>query len=267
MLIYRLTILFSFHLLFTLNGITQERSSEMYSYCGESMSYRFKYGIFNVGYGSISCSTNPESDTGHIIAEAKSTGWVTIFKNLHYRYESYLDLASGLPNRAIRSLKDGRYSLYNELIFDHHSRTDSAIIFSQMSGQHVVSKNILDILTGFYHFRKNFIIENRIEGEDVVIKTFFTDELWDLRIRYAGEETIKTQYGQLRCYKYKPTTVVGRYFNKDDDMSIWFTKDKIPIPVKIRANLKIGSIILECVEYQKVGISTSGISEKIGEGK
>jgi hypothetical protein len=46
-------------------------------------------------------------------------------------------------------------------------------------------------------------------------------------------------------------------------MSIWFTRDEIPIPVKIRANLKFGSIVFECIEYQKPGISASGITEKI----
>ena len=113
----------------------------------------------------------------------------------------------------------------------------------------------------------NFISDKMIEGEVVLIKTFFTDELWDLRIRYSGNETIKTQYGDLKCYKYHPTTVIGRYFNHNEDMSIWFTKDKNPIPVKIMANLKFGSIILECTEYQKVGIFTYGISEIAGESK
>lgn len=87
--------------------------------------------------------------------------------------------------------------------------------------------------------------------QDVVIKTFFTDELWDLRIRYAGEETIKTKYGRLACHKYNPVTVVGRYFRHDDDMDVWFTKDEIPIPVKIRLNLKIGAINGELAAYQK----------------
>ncbi len=264
---YRLIIIILFTLSDTLIGTSQDISDELYKSCGESISYSLKYGIFNIGQGSISFSKNLDNNIGHIIAEARSSGWIKIFKNLNYRYESYLDLATGLPRHAIRSLKDGRYDVYNELDFDHSSRTDSAIVFSQMSGQHVVSKNIFDILTGFYHFRMNCISDKMIEGEVVVIKTFFTDELWDLKILYSGDETINTRYGNLECYKYNPTTVIGRYFNHNDDMSIWFTKDKIPIPVKIMANLKFGSVILECTEYQKDGILTSGISEKIGEFK
>lgn len=262
MLSCRLIILLFFQMLCTLGSNCQDTSFGLHNYCGESMLYRLKYGILNVGHGTISCLTNHEGNISHIKAKAESSGWVKIFKDLDYRYESYMDPSTGLPDRAIRSLKDGRFSLYNELTFDHNSRTDSAIIFSQMSGEHVVSKNIFDILTGFYHFRRNYINGKMIEGEDVVIKTFFTDELWDLRIRYAGEESIRTKYGLLKCYKYNPITVIGRYFNHDDDMSIWFTQEEIPIPIKIRANLKFGSFTMECIEYQKVDVSTSGISEK-----
>lgn len=120
-----------------------------------------------------------------------------------------------------------------------------------MSGEHIVSRSIYDILTGFFHFRKNFLKESASSGEEVVINTYFTDELWDLRIRYAGEEIIHTDYGQIECYKFNPVTVVGRFFRHDDDMSLWFTKDEISIPLKVELNLILGSIKGEVSEYQK----------------
>ncbi|MFC2080587.1 DUF3108 domain-containing protein [Bacteroidota bacterium] len=229
---------------------SQDVSFVVPDFLGETISYRLKYGIFNIGRASISCLETAQGDDCHITAEARSTGWIKIFKDLNYRFESYMDTATGLPNFAIRSLKDGRFNLYNELTFDHNSRTDSAIIFSQISGEHVVSKNIFDILTGFLHFRQNFLTGNMVVGEELIIKTFFTDELWDLKITYAGEETINTNFGEFACYVYKPVTVIGRFFKNDDDMSVWFTKSETPIPVKIQANLKFGHITCECVEYQ-----------------
>jgi len=267
MICFRLIILLSFQMFYTLNCNSQDISSEVQDYCRESMSYRLKYGIFNIGRGTISCFTDTEGKAGQIKAEVHSTGWIKIFKDLDYRYGSHIDLDTGLPNSAFMNLKDGRNTTYYEFTFDHDSRTDSAIVFSQTSGQYVVPKNIFDILTGFYHFRNNYIDKSKMTGEDVVIKTFFTDELWDLRIRYAGDETIKTKYGQIECYKFNPTTVIGRYFKHDDDMSIWFTKDEIHIPIKIRANLKLGSMVIECVEYQKLGVNTSELTDQIVKNK
>ena len=251
----------------TMNGTSQVNSSEVKDYCGESMSYRMKYGIFNIGRGTISCFTDPEGNVGQIRAEAHSTGWIKIFKDLSYCYESSMDLNTGLPNLAIINLKDRRYHVYYEVSFDHKTRTDSAIVISQISGQHVLSKNIFDILTGFYHFRNCYLDENKVIGEEAVIKTFFTDELWDLRIRYAGEETIKTKYSHIECYQYNPITVAGRYFKHDDDMSIWFSKNDKHIPVRIRANLKFGSIVLDCVEYQKDGVHTTDLIDQIEKSK
>lgn len=217
----------------------------------EYISYSLKYGFFRVGEGFISYVNDTAGNIGQITARAQSTGWIKIFKDLDYRYESSMDLASGLPIHAVRSLRDGRYNLYNELEFDHTSRIDSAIVFSQMSGEHVVSKNIFDILTGFHHFRSHCIHDEQMREQVIVIKTFFTDELWDLKINYAGEETINTVYGPVECFVFHPITVIGRFFRNEDDMTIWFTKGDNPVPVKIKANLKLGSIDFDYVNYKK----------------
>lgn len=256
----RIIAVFSILIASILETSSQGVSFEVPDFSGETIHYRLKYGIFNIGYASITCQEDPSGTACNIKAEAQSAGWVKIFKDLDYRFECGMDLGSGLPISATRSLRDGRYSLYNEVLFDRNTRTDSTIVMSQMSGMHVVSKNIYDILTGFYHFRENFLKASATRREDVVIKTYFTDELWDLRIRYAGEEIIETSMGLRLCYKFNPVTVIGRYFQNDDDMVVWFTKDEIPFPVKIQLNLKIGSIYTELLEYQSPAQKLSNLS-------
>lgn len=238
-------------------GASQDKSIETPDYCGETMHYRLKYGLLNIGFATISCLEDSSGSTSKIKAEARSSGWIRIFKNLDYCFECCMDITTGLPNSTNINLRDGRDIVDRKLIFDHNSRSDSTIVFCDISGKHVVQNNIHDILTGFYHFRKNAINENVNKKEDIVIKTFFMVDLWDLRIRYAGEEIIKTKYGNHLCDKYNPVPIIGRYFHNDDDMSIWFTQDEIPVPVKIRLNLKLGSIHSELVEYQKPQNSSS----------
>jgi len=250
MLVYRIIILFIILVVSNPDINSQDAGFKVPYYSGEKINYNLKYGIFNIGSASISSLLDPKGETCIIKAEAKSAKWMRIFKDLDYRFECSMDMTTGLPNTAIRSLRDGRYNLYNEVIFDRYSRSDSTIVLSQMSGEHIVAKNIYDILTGFYHFRMNFLKESAISGEEVVISTFFTDELWDLRIRYAGEETIKTDNGELACYKFNPVTVIGRFFHHDNDMAVWFTEDDTSIPVKIELNLILGSIKGELSEYQ-----------------
>ena len=135
-------------------GSSQGKSFDVPDYSGEIIIYNLKYGIFHIGVASISFLTDSSSNSILIIAKAKTTGWIRIFKDLSYVFESSMNPYTGLPNRAVRNLKDGKYEVYNELIFDRHSHEDSTVIISQLSGTHVVPKGIYDILTGFFHFRK-----------------------------------------------------------------------------------------------------------------
>jgi hypothetical protein len=236
---------------YMLEGASPDKTLTAPDFVGETMHYSLKYGIFNIGVASISCLED-QAGCGYIIkAEAQSTGLLKIFRNLNYRFECCMDPATGLPKSAVMDLKDRNHTAYNKVLFDHDSRSDSSIIISQTTGKHVVPKNIHDLLTGYYHFRKNFLIESVNNGHPVVIQTFLADMLWDLKMTYIGGETINTMYGQLSCLRFTSSTVVGRFFRNDDDMTVWFTKDEIPIPVKIRLNLRLGSIKGELDKYQR----------------
>lgn len=71
----------------------------------------------------------------------------------------------------------------------------------------------------------------------------------ELMFYYAGEEELKTIFGLQECYKYNPGTIAGRFFEREDDMSVWFTNTRPYIPVKFRLNLKIGAIQGVLVDY------------------
>ena len=219
-------------------------------YAGEIMQYKLKYGIFHIGFASISFLDDKEECGINIIAGARSTGLVKLIKDIDYRYEACMDPVTGLPKNASQKLRDGRHNLYNELVFDQHSRLDSAIVYSMNTGKNVVQKGIHDILTGFFQFRKNHINECQSPGDSVVIKTFFMDEGWDLNIRYDSKETISTNYGQIDCLRLLPETIVGGFFRTRNAMTVWFTRDESSIPVKIKLDLFLGSVQGNLVSYK-----------------
>jgi hypothetical protein len=244
-------VIIQFLIFSILNGAPLHKPSPVPDFAGEFIHYNLKYGIFKIGVASISCFED-QTGCGEIIrAEAQSTGLMKIFRDLDYRFECCMDPNTGLPVSAIMDLRDGNITSYCKTQFDHYSRKDSTIVYSQKTGEHIVLKNIHDILTGFYCFRKDFYAESMTNGLPVVIPTFIADMIWDLRIKYTGGETINTLYGQLPCQKFNSSTVVGDFFRNDDDMTIWFTEDEIPIPIRIQLNLKLGSVKGELEEYQK----------------
>jgi len=240
-----------FFSLILLSGLTPDQSIKVPDYSGEIMHYNVRYGILNIGKAIISFTDDSLGRGHHIKAEAKSVGIVRFFKSINYCFECCMDTITGLPINASMSLADRRCAVYNETVFDHHSREDSSIVYCQMSGMHVVPKNIYDLLTAYFYFRQNHIPITVKTGQDAVMKIYIADILWDLRLRYVGRETIKTKYGKIECLKFIPSTVAGNFFKNEDDMTVWFTDDAAHIPVRLRLNLIVGAVNGDLVEYQK----------------
>lgn len=224
---------------------------EMADVDNEVMHYVVRFGLLNIGKAVIVIKNDSVNCGAYIKAEARSVGLLRLVKRIDYVYESCMDFRTGLPNKFTMSLTDNQNYLFNELVFDRHSREDSAIIMSYLSGRHVVPGNIHDMLTGFYHFRESYFSVPAFYGRDAVVKMFFVDELYEQRIRYGGREVINTEFGEMNCFKFKPVTMIGEFFKTDEDMSIWFTGDANHIPVKFKLDLTIGSITGHLVDYRK----------------
>ena len=232
-------------------SMSRGKMPEVPQYGGETMHYILRFGIFNVGKATISFIEDSLHCGHHIKAEARSIGMARIFTSLDYCFETCMQPETGLPDKTYILLVDGRARFYSEVFFDHTSREDSSIIYSNMSGEKSVPKNIHDILTGYFHFRKNCIRQSVADQQEVVIPTYLGDEVWDLKIRYEGNDSINTMYGKINCLRFKSSTVAGRFFRNEDDMTTWFTNDGNNIPVKIHLDLIIGSINGILVGYQE----------------
>jgi len=215
---------------------------------GEIMHYKLRYSIFKVGIATAYLNEDQSGNINQISVEVKSNGLVKIFNNMYYHLECNVNPTTGLPDSAVINLKDRKHSLHNELIFYQDLRPDSTIVMSKLTGKHVVSRNTYEVLSGFNYFRSDLIAGDKSDQE-IVINTFYPDKVWGLRFHFADEEEVKTALGRQVCYKYNPGTLAGRFFENEDDMSVWFTKGEAHIPVRFRLNLKIGAIKGVLVEY------------------
>ncbi len=240
----------------------QKKPREIPAYVGEELEYVIVYSFVNSGMAKIKFDYDPITNNYHIFASARSIGLPNVIYKILDVYECYLDTLTGLPVKAIRNIREGNFRDYNVVTFDHSSRQDSSIIHSQKSGTKVVDKNILDILSGFYELRKNYITPDLKTGDLIIIRTYFTDEIWDLKVRYMGKETIKIKGEKVRCLKFNPVTEVGRAFKTEEDMTVWFSDDMNNIPVKIKVDLWVGSFKAFLINYKGLEYEFSGWEKK-----
>jgi hypothetical protein len=221
---------------------------------GEKVTYTIQYGFITAGVGTL--ELNREVEDGkkvwHSKLSARTTGMAEAVFKLVDVYESFMDSVTELPVKSIRNIREGRYRKYNVVLFDHHTRADSTILNSDLTGIHIAPPQIHDILSCFYYFRNHILTDesNLKKGEIITIMTWFCDELYPIRMKYIGTDDVKTRLGKIKCYKFNPVTEAGRLFKTEEDVSFWFSADKNFLPVKIRFDIFVGSFTCEIVNYE-----------------
>jgi len=221
---------------------------------GEKVNYLVHYGPITGGEASLELLSEKldGKEVWHSVMLAKTTGMTDAFFKVLDIYEVYIDPATQLPVKSIRNVREGRYRKYNVVLFDHKTRSDSAILNSDLTGIHIAPPGIHDIVSCFYFLRNNILTKETVLVPDktYTIMTWFTDELYPIILRYKGVEEIKTKLGRIKCYKFNPVTEVGRLFKTEEDVSFWFSADKNFLPVKIRFDIFVGSFNIEIVSYE-----------------
>jgi hypothetical protein len=225
--------------LFLISGILSiflvQSSGQSKSYQpGEKISYIVHYGIVNGGVATLELKkdTLDGKEVWHSILTGRTTGLADVVFKVLDIYESYMDPKTELPILSVRK--------------------DSAILASDLTGIHITPQGIHDILSCFYWYRNQiFPGIDKIKKEDMItVITWFTDELYPIKMRYLGSEEIKTKAGKIKCHKFNPVTEKGRLFKTEDDVSFWFSDDKNFLPVKIRFDIFVGSFMVDMQDYE-----------------
>ncbi len=221
---------------------------------GEKVDYIIHYGLVTGGVATLELKSQMLNgrEVWHSYMEARTTGMADVIFRVKDIYESFIDPATELPLKSIRNINEGRYHKYNVVLFDHKTRRDSAILTSDLTGVHIAPQNIHDILSCFYWFRNRILprMDTVKKGDVISIMTWFTDELYPIRMKYIETEEVKTKAGKIVCHKFNPVTEVGRLFKTQEDVSFWFSADKNFLPVKIRFDIFVGAFMIDMVDYK-----------------
>ncbi|QQS51711.1 MAG: DUF3108 domain-containing protein [Bacteroidota bacterium] len=230
-------------------AFSQTKNLKVPDYTGERMEYNLKAGAFNVGKLDIEFRDDTMNCPAYIICNARSSGMVTIVKDVHYMFDACMDTANGHAIKSSRRIREGNHTDYDLVNYNRIARKDSVLAILKTKDTLVIAKDAYDILVAFFQFRKNYINPELVENSFIHLNTFFVDTTWGLNIRYGGKEVVKTTYGTVTCYKFFPQTMVSRYFKTTNDMTIWVTANKSLIPVKFEARMKIATFTAELEKY------------------
>ncbi|QXP66451.1 MULTISPECIES: DUF3108 domain-containing protein [unclassified Polaribacter] len=245
----RYTLLF-FALLFLTTTNSQENLKAFKS--GESLRYKMSYSGF-LRAGTAVLEVNEKELNGKTVFYTKGTGWtsgmIKWFFEVDDVYESYFDKDSVKPYLFKRKIDEGGYKKHRITSFNYNSNKAYVQDFTIQKDTSVAFSNVQDILSSFYYLRNKDVSGMKV-GEEIAIDMFLDSQVYPFKLRFLGTETLKTKFGKINTLIFRPLVQSGRVFKAQESVTLWITADANKIPIKIKADLAVGSLRAELETYK-----------------
>ncbi len=226
---------------------------------GELLEYKMSYGIFTVGKGSTRIDKQyfriNNRDCFKVDVFGKTVGMVDWVADVDDQWGAYIDTASLVPLVSYRKIREGKYKKDEVINFDHVKGKIEAKDFNYKTGKFKDSKyydaqpQVRDLISGFMYLRTQDLSKVKV-GDTVVISGFFEDAIYKLKVVYKGKDVVKTKAGKIRALVFKPHMPENSLFKGKDSITIWFSDDKNRFPIKVSADMFIGSAGVELTSFK-----------------
>ncbi|SEA14368.1 DUF3108 domain-containing protein [Bizionia paragorgiae] len=215
---------------------------------GEGEWFRFKMsysGFLKAGNATLSVSETAldGKDVYHVVGKGWTTGMAKWFFKVKDRYESFFDRRTMLPYKFIRDINEGGHK--KNLEIDFNQAKNEALVHNKKHNtkKTIATKpNIQDMVSTFYYLRNKLDISTLRIGDEIKLDMFFDEENYGFKLQYLGEETINTEFGEIESLKFRPYVMAGRVFKEEESLTLWVSKDKNKVPLRIKADLAVGSL-------------------------
>ena len=220
---------------------------------GEWFKFRIHYGFVNAGYATLEVKDAIINNKKifHVVGRGYTTGMSRFFFKVDDLYESYIDKESGNPVKYIRKINEGGYVKNQEGFFNQAANSVLVKDYKNRNEKTFVTpKNTQDILSAFYYLRNYPNIDKISPGESIAINMFIDDETTKFKLKFVGREDITTKFGVASSMVFKPLVQSGRVFKEQESLTVWISDDNNRLPIRIKADLAVGSIKADLEEFK-----------------
>lgn len=225
---------------------------------GEVLHFKMTYGIFTVGRGSAQVHPNyftmNDRNCYKVDVYGKTVGLVDWVADVDDHWGAYIDTAALVPHQFYRRIREGRYKKDEWTNFDHVNQKIEVKVLDNKTGKMKEPKyydapmHVRDMIGGFLLLRTMDLSQTSV-GDTLLIKGFFEDTFYSLRVLYKGKDVIKTKAGKFRALKFVPVMPNNKIFDGENSVTAWFSDDRNRMPIKISAQMFIGSAGVELTSY------------------
>ncbi|MDA8886259.1 DUF3108 domain-containing protein [Bacteroidia bacterium] len=217
----------------------RKKDNTAFSY-GEELKYRVHYGWINAANVTIKVADKPTMVKGRKTFKVSAYG--RTFKSFDWAFKvrdnfvSYIDSQSLAPLKYWKKVQEDNYRDEDLVFYDHEKKW-----LTGKKKNMEMPAYLQDLVSGLYYAR-TIDFENARIGQSFPLDIYLDQEIYNLKFKYIGTEVIKTDLGKVKCYKLRPQLVVDRVFKDEDDMTVWVSADENKIPIRVQADIYVGSV-------------------------
>lgn len=220
---------------------------------GEWLRFKMSYSGF-LRAGSATLSVDETQLNGkevfHVTGKGWTSGMIKWFFKVNDNYQSYFDKKTGKPYLFKRKINEGGYKKNRHTTFDYNKKEAYVQDFIKQKDTTITSiDNIQDMMSSFY-FLRSYDTSNLKPNDEIALDMFMDSQIYPFKLRFLGREVLKTKFGKINSLIFRPLVQSGRVFKAQESVTIWITDDLNKIPIKMKADLSVGSLRAELEAYK-----------------
>ena len=214
---------------------------------GETLLYDVSWASYvTAGRASLSVVEQARSSGSatayHIVADGKPSDLLSNLYNLYYKLETRLDAFKLLPHRASVYSEEGRRRRTKTTTFDQARHTATYEAGEPASRKQVVKVPPLtqDALSALYVVRALRLSG----GQQLSVPVFNEGELYRAALTTGAREKIQCGLGAVQAMRIDMKVADAKGEQVGRDMAVWLTTGRRQVPVRMQADLGMGSFRL-----------------------
>jgi len=222
---------------------------------GEQIRYRVHYGFLNAGEAYMRLTDKYYLVNNKICFRAEiignSTGAFDKIIRIRDVWGSYFDSVNFQPQKSFRSIQENKYRKREEIYFDYNLNKARVIVEKDTPVVVNVVPSIQDMVSGYYFLRlQNY--DHLRKNDTLKLFGIFEDKTYNFNIIYLGKTLIKTKFGKSNSFVISPIMPENKLFKGAHPIRMWISDDQNRIPLKIEAELLLGSVDLDITDYSNL---------------
>jgi hypothetical protein len=174
-----------------------------------------------------------------LVSTARSSGLISKFYKVNDIVESTVDAKTMKSLSYMMDQSHGKRKKKRTMTFNPVENT--VVVFEEGKKEtYSTPPGILDPLSSLYYVRTR---QDFIVGKPIKIDVNDNGKNWTVEVQTIGREKIKTSFGEFNTIKIKTYPKYEGVFQHKGEIYIWLTDDNRKIPVLMKSEISIGSIV------------------------